>query len=61
MIPKTNVTSVTTEGSNTMIKVRGSDGKMSSVMAQAHIPTLRLSLNTASALASMRNADGYLK
>ncbi|QYS95258.1 Pyr_redox_2 domain-containing protein [Trichoderma simmonsii] len=61
MMPKTHVTDVTTEGANTIIKVRSSDGKMSSVLAQAYIPSLGLSPNTAFAPASMRNANGYLK
>ncbi|KAJ4863488.1 pyridine nucleotide-disulfide oxidoreductase domain-containing protein [Trichoderma breve] len=61
MISKTHVTDVTTEGANTIIKVRGSDGEMSSVLAQTYIPSLGLSPNTAFAPASMRNANGYLK
>ncbi|KAL6835525.1 putative apoptosis-inducing factor [Trichoderma camerunense] len=61
MIPKTHVTDVTTEGANMIIKVRGSNEKMSSVLAQAYIPSLGLSPNTAFAPASMRNANGYLK
>lgn len=45
VMPKTNVTDATTEGANKIIKVRGSNEKLSSVMAQAYIPTLGLSLN----------------
>jgi NADH dehydrogenase FAD-containing subunit len=59
MMPKTKVTDVTAEGANTIIKVHGSDGTMSPVMAQAY--NLGLSPNTAFAPASMHNADSYLK
>ncbi|KAK0758749.1 hypothetical protein N5P37_008232, partial [Trichoderma harzianum] len=61
MMPKTNVTDVTTECANTIIKMRGSDGMISSVMVQPYILTLGLSPNIAFVPASMRNAGGYLK
>ncbi|KAL6805107.1 putative apoptosis-inducing factor [Trichoderma sp. SZMC 28012] len=58
-VRKQAVTELTKLGLKMMPKTHVTD--MSSVLAQAYIPSLGLSPNTAFAPASMRNTNGYLK